>query len=120
LKNTQTLRERYRKLDKQTFVDFVEKSQQKLNTENIRYPDAEVVVFRKELMPDNRELYNRYPNWNGAVLEFSNVGVNKEKNQGLVYYGFSSGKEVGGGIYIIYERKKKKWKRKMVIPAWAA
>ena len=61
-----------------------------------------------------------YPNWNHSILEFSNIGFNEEKNQAFVYYGFDSGSGVGGGFYIIFEKKKGKWKNKAVIPAWAA
>ena len=48
-----------------------------------------------------------------------NIGFNEAKTQAMVYYAYYDG-VVGGGIYIIYEKKKSKWKQVKVIPSWAA
>ena len=78
------------------------------------------MIINSEQKKNWEELRESFPNWNGSVLEFSNIGFNEEKNQALVYYGFDKGPSVGGGVYIVLEKKKKKWKCKKVIPSWAA
>jgi hypothetical protein len=64
-------------------------------------------------------LYELFPNFHKGFLEFSNIGYNKSKTQAMIYYGYHYG-IMGGGIYLIYEKKKKGWKNIKVITAWAA
>ncbi len=113
-------KEKYKKLDEQVFVDFVKRNQEDLHFESIEFSDIEIVTINKEQSKSRKELLASYPNWDGSILEFSNIGFNEEKDQAFVYYGFDSGPGVGGGVYIVFEKKRKKWKRKIVIPAWAA
>ncbi|MGD2033805.1 MAG: hypothetical protein PVF73_02040 [Bacteroidales bacterium] len=111
---------KYKKLDEGTFTDFVAKNKEGLHMGSDKYPDITIVMVNQEQSKNRKELLKTYPNWNRSVLEFSNIGFNKEKDQAFVYYGFDSGPGVGGGIYIVFEKKRKKWKRKATIPAWAA
>ena len=113
-------KESYKKLDEKTFLDFIKKNQKSTNMDNFKFPDVDIVVVNQEQSKRKKELLTMYPNWNHSILEFSNIGFNEEKNQAFVYYGFDSGSGVGGGFYIIFEKKKGKWKNKAVIPAWAA
>jgi len=104
-------KKKYEKLDKQTFVDFLEKTQERVQFEDIHIPNIEFIVFKSDSVPKNNELIARYPNWIFSVLEFSNIGFNKENNQALIYYSFNSGASVGGGFYMVYEKKRRKWKQ---------
>ena len=112
-------KEKYKKLDQQTFEDFIKKNQVNFQFENLKVADIETVMFNKESRPNWEELYSTYPNWDYRILEFSNIGFNEVKNQAMVYYGFDSG-ATGGGVYIIYKKKGIRWKIKKVISAWAA
>ena len=114
------LKENYKKLDKETFLDYLENNKEFLHYENIDMKGIEVIVLDNDSSPNKNFLTIKYPNWIHSILEFSNIGFNKTHNQALVYYGFYSGPNVGGGLYIIFEKKGRKWKRKKVIPAWAA
>ncbi len=113
-------KEKYNKLDEYTFVDFVKKNQEGLNFDSSSFSGIDIIMANKEQSKNWNQLYTLHPNWNGSILELSNIGFNKEKDQAFVYYGFSSGPGVGGGIYIVFEKKREKWKTKKVIPAWAA
>lgn len=111
---------KYEKLDKQTFLDFINKAQENVQFEKISIPNFEFIALKRDSVPKHNELILKYPYWVYSILEFSNIGFNEEKDQALVYYGFNSGPGVGGGVYIVFEKKKNKWKEKAVIPAWAA
>lgn len=113
-------KEKYPNLDKQTFLDFINKNQMRVQFENIHIPNIEFVVFKKDSVPKHDELILSYPYWIFSILEFSNIGFNKEHDQALVYYSFNSGAGVGGSFYMVYEKKRKKWKQKGFIPAWAS
>lgn len=108
------------RLDKQTFLDFVSKSRENVHFENVNIDKIEFVVFTKDSVPKYEELILQYPHWVFSILEFSNIGFNDENNQALIYYSFNSGAGVGGGFYLVYEKKRKKWKQKGFIPAWAS
>jgi hypothetical protein len=112
-------KEKYKKLDEYTFIDFVKKNQVGLNFDSSSFSGIYIVMVNKEQSKNWNQLYTLYPNWNGSILELSNIGFNKERDQAFVYYGFSSGPGVGGGIYIVFEKKREEWKPKKVIPAWA-
>ena len=127
-------RKHYKNLDEKIFVDFIKMNQEGLNIEyfvkmnqegieNSNYSDVNIVIINQEQSKNREELLTRYPNWawNLLILEFSNIGFNENKTQALVYYGFDGGGYgIGGGFYIIFEKKRGKWKRKGVMPAWAA
>ena len=113
-------KEKYKKLDEETFIDFIKKNQEGLQMGSDRFTAIDIVMVNQEQSKSRKELLTTYPNWNGSILEFSNIGFNGERDQAFVYYGFNSGPGVGGGIYIVFEKKKNKWKCKAVIPAWAA
>ena len=110
----------YKKLEENTFIDFVNKNQEDLQMGNIKYSNVEIVIINHEQSKNWEELFTTYPNWNFSILEFSNIGFNEEKSQAFVYYGFNSGALAAGGIYIIFEKKRGKWKEKAVIPAWTS
>lgn len=113
-------KEKYEKLDKQTYIDFINKAQDNVQFEEINIPGFEFIAFKRDSVPKYKELIVKYPYWVHSILEFSNIGFNKEKDQALVYYGFNSGPGVGGGVYIVFEKRRNKWKCKKVIPAWAS
>jgi hypothetical protein len=79
-----------------------------------------VILIDTDSIPKRIDLINLYPTWIHSMIEFSNIGYNDNSDQALVYYGFDSGPGVGGGIYLIFERKRNKWKLKKVLPSWAA
>jgi hypothetical protein len=72
------------------------------------YSQVENIIYKKVI--DEYVLNLRQPN----------IGFNKEHNQALIYYSFNSGAGVGGGFYMVCEKKRKKWKQKGFIPAWAS
>ena len=120
LKEFSTFKDKYSKFDENTFVDFLKKNKDSFHIENNKYLNVDIVIVSQEQSKNRKELLVMYPNWNGSILEFSNIGFNERKDQAFVYYGFDSGAGTGGGFYIIFEKKKNKWKQKVVIPAWAA
>lgn len=113
-------KEKYDKLNKQTFYGFVKNIQDDLHLDMHKFTDIDVVLIDKDSIPKRIDLINLYPAWIHSMIEFSNIGYNDNRDQALVYYGFDSGPGVSGGIYLIFERKRNKWKIKKVIPSWAA
>ena len=113
-------KEKYRKFDESTFMDFIKKNQDNFHIEKDKYSGIDIVIVSQEQSKSRKELLAIYPNWNDSILEFSNIGFNERNDQALMYYGFDSGAGIGGGFYIVFEKKKNKWKEKVVIPAWAA
>lgn len=110
---------KYKSLDKQAFEDFLEKSKVDLQLQTNEFSDVEIVIINKEQSENRKELFDSHPNWDGSIIEFSNIGFNRKKDQAIMYYGFTSGLASGGGIYIVFKKKWKKWKPKKVLPSWA-
>jgi len=110
---------KYADLDQKTFSDFIEKNQSSSQIAQFDFPGIEMVMLNSESPTNRRELQSKYPKWIPSILEVSNIGFNEPKTQALVYYGFDSGPGVGGGIYIVFEKKRRKWKQQILIPAWA-
>jgi hypothetical protein len=108
-------KEKYKNLDKQTFLNFIEKSKSSLQFGEVIIPKIELVILKKESIPSSKELSLKYPKWIRAIIELSNIGFNEAKNQAIVYYGFFVGQGLDGGAYIIYEKRRKKWKKKGLI-----
>src|SRR5690606_22856645 len=101
----------FKNLDKYMFLDFIKENRKELDIRHIEELDYNIVILDKEKVYDKKQLLAKYPDWNLSILEFSNIGFNKEKTLALVYYCFDSG-GVGGGAYLIYKRKGGKWKLK--------
>jgi len=112
------LKSKYHKLEYETFKDLVDNNKSTLNLDSFKELNFDVNFINHDNIPDSSTLLKEFPNWNLMILEFSNVGFNKEKNQAIVYYGFSSINE-GGGAYFILKKKCKKWKIKKVLPLWS-
>jgi len=112
------LRDKYTKLKYSTFSDFLLKNRSPLKVERIEETYDRAIIIDGSSIPLKDTLFNQYPNWNGWIIELSNVGFNVEGNQALVYFGFEGGLGVGGGVWLIYHKKFKKWKLKRIIPAW--
>jgi hypothetical protein len=113
-------KDKYRRLSKEAFIDFVSKSTEAVPFEKIIIPNIEFVVLKSDSTPKHADLATKYRHWIYSIVALSNVGMNREKSQALIYYSFDSGPGVGGGVYIIYEKNGRRWKQKAVIPAWAA
>jgi hypothetical protein len=113
-------KEKYDKLEYKTFINFIHQNKLDLQSEKIGISGVKVVILENESIPRWSEIISKYPNWIFSIIEFSNIGFNEAKDQALVYYGFDSGPGVGGGFYVVFEKKKRKWKQKGIIPAWAA
>lgn len=120
IKDFDRFKEKYENLDLQTFTNFINNNQLDSQFEKLEMPGMELVIIENESIPSWAELNSLYPNWIFSILEFSNIGFNESKNQALVYYAFDSGSGVGGGFYMVYEKKRRKWKQQGFIPAWAA
>ena len=112
-------KEKYKKFDENTFVDFIARNQDNFHIENDKYSDIDIIIVSQKQSKNRKELFAKYPNWNGSILEFSNIGFNERNDQAFLYYGFDSGSGTGGGFYIVFEKKKNNWKEKVVVPAWA-
>jgi hypothetical protein len=113
-------KEKYSKIEFQTFINFIQENQLNLNYEKINIYNTKVVILENKLVPSWKELISKYPDWIYSIIEFSNIGFNDAKSQALVYYGFYSGPGVGGGCFLVLENNGRKWKCKKVIQAWAA
>lgn len=109
----------FKNLDEYMFLDFIKENREELDIGHIEKLDYNIVFLDKEKVYDRKQLLAKYPDWNLSILEFSNIGFNKEKNQAIVYYGFESVSGVGGGTYLVYKKKGKKWKLKKIIPSWS-
>jgi hypothetical protein len=112
-------RERYKKLDRSTFEDFLKKVNKDFTSADTSIRNTRIVMLDKGQTPDYRELYRIYPDYDGRILEFSNVGFNSNGDQAFVYYGWQLG-PVGGGVYLLYNRKGTRWKLIRKFGAWAA
>jgi len=113
-------KQRFQKLDKSTFSNFLIENQSYRQFEKVDITNVEFVIYDKDSLPEYKYLVTKYPYWVYSILEFSNIGLNEEMNQALVYYSFNSGSGVGGGFYLVYAKRRKKWKQVGFIPAWAS
>ncbi len=113
------LRESYRKLSEEVFNDFYKKNQMDFNFEKFYTSNFELVILNKDAIPNQEQIADKYPKWNHVIIELSNIGFNKRKNEAMVYYGQHIGSRAAGGVYIIYKLKKGKWKQKKIIPSWS-
>ncbi len=113
------LKGKYKKLDKQTVLNFIDKAQEELRFQGVDIENIELVLLARDSVSLYADLASKYPYWSYSTLELSNIGFNKERNQAFVYYGYTKGVNSGGGVYIIFEKKRNKWKQKGVIPVWA-
>lgn len=109
----------FKNLDKYMFLDFIKENKKSLDTRYIEELDYNIIFLDKKGDYDREQLLAKYPDWNLYLLEFSNIGFNKEKNQAMIYYGFESMSVVGGGVYLIYKKKGKKWKLRKIISSWS-
>ena len=112
-------KKQYKKLDEKTFADFLNQNQERTINWDCKYTDIEIIRVSQEISNNWNALIEKYPNWNLSILEFSNIGFNEEKNQALMYYGFYNGPLSAGGFFIVFEKKRDKWKEKFVIPIWS-
>ena len=87
---------KYKSLDKQAFEDFLEKRKVNLQLKPNEFSDVKIIIIDKEQIENRKELFDLHPNWNGSILEFSNIGFNKKKDQAILYYAFSFGPGAGG------------------------
>jgi hypothetical protein len=111
--------EKYKKLEKNTFENFILKQESKLDFDTIKLKDAIALLVENDSSLNPKKLLLTYPGWDHYYYELSNIGFNDKRTQAMVYYGFS-GLSIGGGFYIIYEKKKNKWRELKTIPAWAS
>ncbi|MEM7379743.1 MAG: hypothetical protein AAF361_00945 [Bacteroidota bacterium] len=107
-------------LARATFDDFLSESNQNLKSNYLTFPNLETVVLEEESNLNSGDLKEKYPDWNLIYYEFSNVGFNKKMNQALLYYSYHAGPGAAGGVYLVYKKKRGKWKKRKVIPAWAS
>jgi len=110
----------YKKLEKETFNNFLVKNVTNINLKNEDFSRENMVTISHNQSTHRKDLLVKYPNWNTWILEFSKVGFNQDMNQALLYYGFDGGPGIGGGIYIILKKKRNKWKIVETVPAWAS
>ena len=113
-------KQKCKRLEKQTFINFIEKNPSTLNKDMFDIPGFNVVILKNDMIPSRAELIEKYPDWIFSILAFSNIGFNEDKSQALVYYSFDSGSMAAGGIYLLYEKKRRKWKQKGFMPSWAS
>ncbi len=118
-KDYERFRSFFKNLDRDMFLDFIKENRKELDIRYIEKLDYNTVFLDKEKGYDRKQLLAKYPDWNLSILEFSNIGFNEEKTLALVYYGFDS-EGVGGGAYLIYKRKRGKWKLQKIIPSWSS
>lgn len=111
----------YKKLEKQTFDNFIQRRNQKIEKLDFINIRSDIIIIDNIQIADKREFLLKHPKWNLWILEFSKIGFNEQRNQALVYYGFETEAKTGGGVYIILKKKRNgKWKIKRKIPSWAS
>jgi len=113
-------KKKYKKLGKSTFDNFLIASEQVLKTEYFSNTNQNIILLDSQYSTDRGVLIEKYPNWNLIIYEFSNIGFNEEMTQAILYYGYNAGAASAGGVYLIYEKKRGKWKKRKLIPAWAS
>jgi len=110
----------YKKLEWDTFNDFIENNNSAFGLDTPDIKNLKIIMFKREDFKGWDSFIKSFPDYSIGLLEFSNVGFNGTKTQAIIYYGYRSAPLVGGGVYVIYERKKTKWKIRKKIGAWAS
>ena len=113
------LKDKYKKIEIETLEDFAIKKKEPFESEYFNVPGLELRIFEEDSLPSWEEIYDTYPNAILHYYRFTKIGFNKEKTQAIFYYGYVFG-GLGGGGYLVYNKKRKKWKFKEYIPVWAA
>jgi hypothetical protein len=113
-------RKNYKKLDRLTFEDFVVKSHEDLKFSIDAIDNLQVVVVDKPSFISVRDIYKLYPHLHLGLFELTNVGFNPPRTQALVYYSYQGGPMSGGGVYVVYVKKRKRCKDAKTIGAWAS
>jgi hypothetical protein len=119
-KDFEKYRSNYKKLDRLTFEDFVIKCQDDLKFNIDTIDNLQTVIVDKSSFKSVGDLYKLYPNFHLGLIELTNVGFNPTRTQALVYYGYQGGPMTGGGVYIVYIKKRTRWKVAKAIGAWAS
>ncbi len=114
------LKKEYPKLDQSTFSSFLENSSQSLHLDTLNSINIPVFKVQISEAKDWKQIALIYPSWSGLVFEFSNVGYNEALDQAMLYYAyyFVEG-AAGGGVYLLYKKKREKWKFKKQFRSWA-
>jgi hypothetical protein len=65
-------KEKYDKLNKQTFNGFVKKIQDKIQLDNYNFTNIDVILIDTDSIPKRIDLINLYPTWIHSMIEFNN------------------------------------------------
>ena len=114
--NFERIKDQYKGLRKSTYDEFVGNLDKNMILQNIETL-ATPFIIDQTIYKNYSEIFSKHKNI--LIIELSNIGYSDDKNQALIYYGTIQGPMSGGGVYLIYEKKKTNWKLKKVIGAWA-
>jgi hypothetical protein len=112
-------------ISRQTIDDFKQKNAQPSDIENkvtlsnkvTLISEAEVDKFFGEGGGWWKAFYQKYPNSPGLIT-FSNVGLNHEMTQALLYVGWQSDGLSGEGNYVLLSKSNGAWKVERKVMTW--
>lgn len=113
------------KIDYATVKDYNARNQGSSILENKFTASLKVIILSEQeisvIFSDTKtawqDLHKKYPNAKG-IIEFSQVGFNKDKTQAILCFGVQSGFLSGYGEFIVLYKENGKWVIKGTVPAW--
>jgi hypothetical protein len=74
-------RDKYEKLEKKTFNNFIIENQSELHFKRIKVEGIEIVVLEYDSIPCWKDIILKYQNWIFSIIELSNIGFNEKADQ---------------------------------------
>lgn len=106
-------------LQEDTFQSFVSANAVDFDTLPVVRSSIELYIV-DSITISVSELASEYQRWNTLIGEASNIGISQNGCQALLYFGYTSGKVTGGGVYILLRKRKRGWKVWLTTPAWSS
>jgi hypothetical protein len=117
-------------LKKETFNNFILMNKKIDSIKNSFRTRHEILILSKK---ETDEIFENKSNWENdggwvefykkygttqGLLELSRVGFDRVSRQALVYYGNQSHARAGVGLYVLFEKKGKRWIKRESFMAW--
>lgn len=114
--NFERIKDHYKGFKKSTYENFVDNLDKEIVLHDLKTLDTPFIIDQA-VYKDYSEIFSKHANI--QIIEISNIGYSEDKTQAFIYFGKIQGAMSAGGVYLVYEKKKAKWRKKKIVGAWA-